>query len=401
MKLWTAQSVSQLGTQLGALSLTALVFLRASPAEMGILAAATGAPVVVGALLAGVWIDRVRRRPVLITADVGRALILGGVALGAALGRVDMIHLYVAGAMTGLFTLLFDLAYRSYLPGLIGRPELLEGNRRLAVSEAVAESGGNSLGGALMQTVGAPFCLAADAATFAVSGAFVAMIRAGEPATRRVAGPRRFATDVREGIRTLLDHAVLRTLAVSTVTFNFFGGFFVAVYGVFVVRELDLPVVLLGLVVGAGGLGALVGSFLVGPAARRFGLGPMIVTTRLAASATGFLTVLAGGPRPVAAAMLFASQLIGDPIHAMGDIGEMSVRQSITPDRFLGRTNAAMELLQTGAVPVGALLGGWLGSVIGARATLFIAVCAFTVRGLWLMRSPLRGYDEVPRDVTP
>jgi predicted MFS family arabinose efflux permease len=392
LKLWTAQTVSYFGSMFGALGLTALVFLDATPAEMGVLGMAQGLPVLLFALVAGVYIDRLPRRPVLIVADVGRFAVLLTVPAAAALDGLGMGQLYAVAFVAGTLELAFNLAYRSYLPALVSRHQLLPANSRLAATESVAETGSPALGGFVVQVAGGPVAVLLDAFTFLWSGLFVAAIRKPEPTAARE--QRSIAAESREGIAAVRRSPVLRALTGAKGTTSFFGNFIGALYGVFLINELGLSPLAMGITIGAGGLGSVFGAWLIGPLSRRIGFGMTMLI-----SSGGFyawLIPLAGGPKEVAFAMIVVAQLCGDPFWMMYEIGSVSLRQAVTSDEMLGRVSSTMHLVEAGLAPVGALTAGLLAEAIGVRETLAIAAAGVSAATIWVLLSPIPKLREPP-----
>jgi MFS family permease len=379
-----------------ALPLTALLVLSASPVEMGLLGAVGMAPVLLVGLPAGVWVDRLRRRPLMIWADVCRAVLLFSVPAAFLLGTLSMAQLYVVAALTGALNVLFDVSYRSYLPSLVRREQLVEGNSKLSMSNSVAEVAGPATGGILVQIATAPIAILVDAFSFLASALSLWGIRAPEPeAARRVEGANVWR-DVAEGLRAIAHQPLLRALALTALIANFFGGFFHALYSLYVIRELGMGPALLGVLVSAGGVGALAGAFLAQPAARRIGPGPTLIWAVVLAGGMQLLVPLAGGPVALAFAMLFMTQVIGDIGWAVYAISEMSLRQGVTPDRLLGRVNASMEFVAGGIGTVGLLVGGMLGEQLGLRPTIAVAAVGIATTFLVVLRSPARTLREQP-----
>jgi MFS family permease len=397
-KLWVAHTVSGLGTGITgqALPFTALLVLGASAGDMGLLAACAGAPVLLVILFAGVWADRLRRRPILIAADIGRAALLVTIPAAAVLGVLSLGQLFIVAALVESLSLFFNVAYRSYLPTLVQRERLVEGNSKLSAGGSVAEISGPALGGVLVQWLSAPFALLFDAASFLFSALFLGSIRTPEPPSAPPEERQSVRSEIGEGLRVVLSNPVLRALAACSGTFTFFGNFFHALYALYAVRDMGMPPGIVGVLIGAGGIGALVGAVLVGPITRRFGVGPTLIGSLTFAGIVGLPIVLVNGPLPVSVAVFFATQLVGDIAICIYLVTDMSLRQALVPDRLLGRANASMGFLVGGLGPVGALLGGLLGELIGARLTLTVAITAITLAPLWLFFSPARTLREPP-----
>jgi MFS family permease len=392
MKLWVGQTVSMFGSMItgGALPLTALLVLNASPAQMGLLAALGGAPVLLVSLFAGAWVDRTRRRPVLIAADLGRAVLLVSIPLAALLGWLRIEQLYLVALFAGVLTVAFDIAYQSYLPSLISREQLVDANSRLGVSESIAEIGGNALGGVLVQLVTAPLAIALDALSFVFSAITLGGIHLREPSPQ--GGPTAGSVwgDIGAGLRQLISDASLRALTGAASTAQFFGGFFGALYALFVIRDLQLGPAVLGILVGSGGIGALFGALVATRVTRRLGIGRTLLTSLLFAGAIQLTAVLAGGPTPVAAGILLFGQVVGDVAWGVYMISDRSLRQALAPAEMLGRINASHHFIAGGLGTLGLLVGGVLGEALGVRATLGISVAGMLLSASWVFFSPLR-----------
>ena len=392
MKVWLSHTISNIGNGITgiALPVIAVQALAATPGQMSVLSALDGIVVLLFGLLAGVWVDRLRRRPVLIATDLGRALIMASVPVAALLGILGMGQLYVVAALAALLSVFFQAADVAFLPGLVGARELVEGNSKLGISDALAEIAGPALAGALIAVITAPLSMLVDAFSFLASALFVARIRKPEPPPVTPTERRSVWHESIEGLLYVLKHPLLRVLAGSAGVFNFFGMFFATLYALYVIRILGLAPFLLGLLTAAGGLSALVGAALTERIVRRLGLGFAIGSGLFGYGLLGLLTPLAQGPAVVAAAMLFTSQLVGDMTASIYLIAELSLRQTLIPHHLLGRANAGILFLTRGVGPLGALLAGILAVAIGVRATLFIAVLGVMMAGLWILLSPVR-----------
>jgi MFS family permease len=401
LKLWAGETVSVFGSQITllALPLTAVLVLGATPAEMGILGALEMAPFLFISLFAGVWSDRWRLRPLMILADIGRTLSLGSIPLGYELGWLSIEYLYVVALITGVLTVFFDVAYQSYLPVLVGREHLVEGNGKLEISRSVAQITGPGLAGTLVQIASGPIALALDALSFAFSAIFLSFIKHTEPAKPVSQAGRNIWREIGEGLGVVFGNPYLRSIAACTGTTNLFTNIIAAVYTLYVVRELNLEAVHLGLIFGIGSIGALIGAVSAGWMARRFGLGWTIIGT---AGLTGFGALaapLAVGSVPVLMVILTTGYFVGSWVNPVYNINQVSLRQAITPHRLLGRMNASMRFLVWGTMPIGSLLGGFLGEVIGLRATLLVGALGTFLSVLPVLFSPVRGLKEQPAPV--
>lgn len=397
VKFWLGQTVSRFGSGITgiALPLTGVLLLAATPSQMGILSALDGAAVLAIGLFVGVWVDRVRRRPLLIATDLGRAFILGTVPLAALFGVLHIEQLYAVAALTGMFTVIFNVANQSFLPSLIPQTALVEGNSKLGVSDSLAEIGGPAVAGPLVQLVSAPFAVLFDALSFLFSAFCLGLIRKPEPPVAVAENRMSIWRDLVQGLHEVLKNPLLRSLAGGVGAFNFFGNFVGALYALYIIRELHAAPIFLGFLIATGGVSALVGAFIAERVVRRFGLGLTAGATLFIYGATGLLIPLAAGPTAVALSFLFTSQLAGDASVSIHLIAEVSLRQSIVPGNMLGRTNASLQFLSQGVAPIGALLAGILGGLIGLRLTILIGVLGVMAAGALLLLSPIRKISEI------
>jgi MFS family permease len=392
VKLWLGQTVSYFGSGITgiALPLTAVLVLAATPVQMGILGALDGVSVLVIGLFAGVLADRVRRRPLMIATDLGRALILGTIPLAVLLGVLSIDQLYIVAALAGMLTVIFTIASPAYLPSLIPEESLVEGNSKLGMSDALAEIGGPAVAGPLVQLLSAPIAIVFDAFSFLFSACCLGLIRKPESHTTSHEQRKSIWSDLIEGLRLVLQNPLLRSLAVSAGIFSLFGNFIGALYALYVIRQIGAPPIFLGLLVATGGLSALLGAFMAERVIQRFGLGKTVGVGLFIYGATGLLIPLAGGSVTFALIPLFLSQLLGDSSVSIYFIAGVSLRQSLVPSNLLGRTNASIQFLSQGVAPLGALLAGILGAMIGLRLTIFIGVLGVMLAGTWLLLSPVR-----------
>ena len=392
VRLWLGQTVSHFGSGITgiALPLTAVLILAATPVQMGILGALDGVSVLVIGLLAGVWVDRVRRRPLMIATDLGRAFILGTIPLAALLGVLHIVQLYVVAALAGMLTVLFTVASSAYLPSLIPQESLVEGNSKLGMSDALAEIGGPAVAGPLVQLLSAPFAILFDALSFLFSAGCLGLIHKPEPHPTTSEQRTSIWSDLIEGLRLVLKNPLLRSLAASASIFSLFGNFVGALYALYVIRQIGASPIFLGLLVATGGLSALLGAIMAERVIQRFGLGKTVGLGLFMYGATSLLIPLAGGSVTFALLLLFLSQLLGDASISIYFIAEVSLHQSLVSSNLLGRTNATMQFLSQGVAPLGALLAGILGGMIWLRLTIFIGVLGVMLAGAWLLISPVR-----------
>ena len=390
LRFWAAHSISLVGTGLGAIPFTAILVLDAGPLEMALVAAASLAPALVFGLPAGVWADRLHRRPILIAADLGRAAMLAGVlaAWWADVLRVE--HLYAVAFVNGALATFFDVAAQAYIPALVPRDDLVEANSKLSASASVAELGAFSLGGAIVQFAGAIWAVGSDAVSFLASALFVARIRRPEPARDARAGDQQHALkEVAEGLRAVAHDPLQRSLAVASASRHLTYGMVGAIILLYGTRTLGLGPGALGVIFGVGGATSLVGALLADRLTRRLGVGPAMVGSMVVGSLGGYFIVAAHGGPWLAAFFLVLSQLVVDPATSVEDISETSLRQAATPERLRGRVGAGVRTLSLSLELCGALAAGVLAQSVGLRAVLVIGLLPRLAGALWLLASPV------------
>jgi MFS family permease len=371
-RLWYATTVSQVGTQVSelALPLTAIALLRASPVQIGALAAAGYLPLATFGLPAGAWADRLRRRSVLVVSDLARAAVLGSVPVAYTIWHVTMLQLYVVALLVAGFSVFFDAAYPAYLPSVVERSELARGNARLQVSEQGAAVVGPGIAGWLIGLVGAPLAVAVDAGSYLGSAAFISRIRHREPPpVPRVAGGR-MRTDIAQGLRHVMADPHLRAIAVASGLINLFGRMVVVVVLIYLVRSAGYSAVAIGIVFAAGSVGFLVGAAIADRVFDRIGLGRSIVVGGTMAAAP-FLLIAA--PSPSVAGPFVAAALFVYGVGALTfSIGSVTLRQLTVPSALLGRVTASIRLLAWIAQPIAGVLGGALAAELGLHRALWV-----------------------------
>lgn len=403
LKLWTGQTVSIFGSLITrvALPLLAILTLGASPLQVALLQMADGAPPLLAGPWAGVWADRLRRRPLLIAADLGRASLLATIPLAAWTGRLGMTLLYVVALLASALTVLFDVAYQAYLPTVVPRDALVEGNSKLAASAAVAEFGGFGLSGVLVQTLTAPVAILIDAVTFIVSATSLALLHKPERLLNPVPETVSSALhELREGVLTVARERLLRPLAVAAAVDLFFTHMWVAVLMLFLLRDLRLTPGPIGVVFGIGGIASLIGAFGATKLERRYGSGRAIVGGLLVYRFGAFPVALAAGPAPLIL-LLLAGQQATDAAYTVFHITRLSLIQRLVPDRLLGRVSATFHTLERSAMLLGLFVGGLLGNWIGLRPTLLVGMIGALASVAILFASPVRGLRDLPRGVPP
>jgi Na+/melibiose symporter-like transporter len=398
LKFWAGQTISAFGTQvtLLALPLTAALVLNASPAQMGVLAAAQRTPALLVGLHAGVWVDRSRKRPLLIAADLGRAVLLAAVPLAYRLGVLRIEPLYIVGFLVGVLDTFFSTAYFPLLLSVVHRDRIVEARSKLNVSGTAVHLAGPGLAGALVQAVTAPIAILADALSFVISALSLALMRTEELAPPPAEHRQSVGCEIVEGLHLVVRNPFLRAIAGANGTWQFFDNVVMAVLVLYITRELGLSPGMLGLVFIGGPLGFLAGNLLAERVIRWLGFGSTAMWGGIIGSAGAVLYALAGGPVLFAVSMLIVTELIITFGGGLYSITTGSLMQIVTPDQMLGRMNASFTFLTVGVAPLGALAGGFLGEVIGLRPTLIVGAIGEVIGVLWVWFSPLRTLREPP-----
>jgi MFS family permease len=397
LKLWSAETISQLGTQVSllALPLVAIITLEVSAFEVALLSVVEFAPFILVTLPAGVWVDRLRRLPILVAGDLGRVILLATIPLAWALDVLTIWQLYAVGFGVGVCAVFFDVAYQSYLPSLVDRQQLVEGNAKLEVSRSGAQIAGPAMAGPLVQTLTAPLAVLGDALSFVASALFLFRIRAQETAPERPLKHERtpMRRELGEGLRYVLGHRYLRWIAASTATFNFSSNVMWAILLVYAVRVLDLSPSEIGLVFAIGNVGYLVGAITTGRLSAALGVGPAIVL----GAATGGSTLLVPlAPESEPLPFLIAAQAIvgfGLPLY---NVTQVSLRQAITPERLQGRMNSVMRFIVWGVIPLGSLAGGALATATDLKVAIWVGAIGMSTAFLPVLLSPVRSLRHVP-----
>ena len=373
-----------------ALPLVALLVLGAGPREMAYLVISGSAGVLLVGLVAGAWVDRLRRRPILVWTDIIRAALLFWIPIAYAIGALRIEQLYAVAFLEACLASLFNAAYPAYVPSLIGTDRVVDANSKLATSSSIAEIGGPGLAGALVQIAGAPFAILIDAFSFMVSAVSLAIIRSPEPLRPTRDTTTRIVYEIIEGLSAVRRHAIVFPLALRSILGHVFGSFYGVLYSLYLLQDLHLDPLLLGIVISAGGVGSLVGSVFASRAIRSLGIGPAIIWMALGSSALGVLTPLAQGPVLIATLMVFLPQLIGDGLQTIEGVGEISLVQGLIPDRILGRANATLEVVSHGiGYPIGALVAAAIAEGIGVRGAIAVGWAGMAASILFLVVSPL------------
>jgi MFS family permease len=400
LKLWVGDTISQFGSQITALAipLTAAVLLGASPFEIGLLGTVEMLPFLLISLPAGVWVDRMARRRVLISGDLVRAVALATIP-GIWFVRQDLLGmpwLYAVAIVVGIATVFFDSAYQAYLPSLVERNQLIEGNQKLEISRSTAQLTGPGVAGAMISFLSAPVTIALDAVSFFVSAVAVWLIRKPEPAPEPRTGGQQsnFLAEIREGLGVITGSPILRAIAACTSTSNLSTSIAFAAFIIFLTRDLGLDAARIGLIFALGNIGGLVGALIAGRVPKIVGTGPAIIGS--AAFGSAFLWLNAAATPETALPLLVLTGLTSQIGNQVYNVNQVSLRQAITPDRLQGRMNASMRFIVWGTIPIGTFVGGILATVIGVRQAVFVGSIMALAAFLFVLFSPVRRLKEPP-----
>ncbi len=398
-RLWVGDTLSQLGVPLTGLALPVLAVetLGADERQMGLLVALESVAFLVIGLPAGAWVDRWRKKRVLVAGDLARAAVLASVPLAWAAGTLTMVQLYVVAAALSVATVFFDVAYQSFLPSLVAPEQVVDGNSKLQASQSVAQIAGPAAGGALLKVLSPAWLVAGNAVTFLLSAAFVGRIAHSEtPPDRSTRRPLR--VEVGEGLRFVVTHRLLRRIVACTSLSNLFMAMTAALLTLFVLRDLGESPATLGLVFSASAVGGLVGAVVTNAVTRVVGEGRAIALSALVGVPFLALTPAAAlVPEGRWAAVVLVVGGVGTWFSVVVyNITQVSFRQRVCPPALLGRMNASVRFVVWGTQPIGALAGGLLGAALGVLPTLWLAVAGGLLATLPVVVSPLLGMRDLP-----
>jgi MFS family permease len=394
-RLWIGQSISELGSQVTtlALPLAAVLVLHASTLQVGLLTTAGYAAFLLVGLPAGAWVDRLRRRPIMITADIVRAVTLASVPAAYALRVLTLGQLYVVAFTVGVASVFFDVAYMSYVPSLVGVEHVVEANAKLQVTVSLAQVGGPSAAGYLIGALGAPVAFLANAASFVVSVLSLAAIREREPPPVRD-DPRTIRAEMTEGVTFVVREPILRMIAGCTATWNLFYSAIYAIVVVFLVRQVHLNASTIGLILSAGAVGGVIGGLFASRLRVRLGSARIIwVSAAVTAPFALLIPLTSAGPGVAFFAVSAFVISLGSVVY---NVNQASFRQLLCPPRLLGRMNATIRFIVWGTIPLGGLLGGVLGSWLGDRQAIWVGAVGVALAPTWLLLSPLLRLRDAP-----
>ena len=402
LKIWTAATISLFGSQVSAIAIPTIAIntLNVSPFEAALLGFFEMLPFILFTLPAGVWVDRLRRRPILIVGDLGRAVALATIPIAFAAGSLTVLQLYVVAFATGILTVFFDVADQSYLPSLVSAGQLIEANAKLQVSQSAAQVGGQGVGGAIIGLVSAPFAVIVDSVSFLASAALIFLVRRPEPDPERpvvaegARGPG-MRSEIGDGLRYVGGHPLLRSIAACTGTSNFFSSLMFSILFVYLYRVVELSPLTVGLVFGLGNIGFLVGAGMSSRIPGRIGLGRTILLAAVVGGVAPSLIAVAPENSAAIPFLLVAGVLAGWA-QVVYNVNQVSLRQAITPARMQGRMNATMRFIVWGTMPPGLIIGGVLGSNLGLHETIWIGAIGGLFAFLPILFSQVVGLREIP-----
>lgn len=395
--LWAGRTIDLFATHVAMLAIpyTAAVVLDASPMQMGLLTALGFAPWLLFGLLAGAVVDRTQRRLVMVIAGLARALLILTIPAAALLDSLTFWHLALVALSIGVLAVFFQTASGAIVPSIVTKDQLIDANAKLNASRSVMTIAGPSAGGFLVQLLTAPIALIVNAVCDVVSALFIVRLRAREPRSQST-DRRRIRSEISDGIRFLLRQPILRALAGESATGNLGASMMLALIVLFATRDLKLSAGEIGAVMALGGAGGVVATLLTGRVAGWLGIGRTLTASCVVAAAGVLLMPAAGGSRLLILAVLaMAYFLYGGSVTTFAILAG-SLRQAVTPDRMMGRVLASTGVAITGMSPVGALLGGLLGTVLGVRPTLAIAGALTLAATLWIAGTQVGRLQSLP-----
>lgn len=396
MRFWTGQTISMFGSLIGkvALPLTAVLLLDATPAQMSLIRTAELLPGVLVGLWAGLWVDRMRRRPLMIYTDLGRFLLIALIPLMAFSGHLRIGHMVLVAMGVSLLTVVFDVAYEAYLPTLVTRDALVEANAKIQATGAIAEVTGFGMAGAMVQLLTGPVTLLIDALSFLASALNLMRIRSPEPAPKPAESREGSLQEIKAGLQVVVGNPILLALTGASAIRSLFMSVIGVLLYLYLSHTLQLEPTEMGLLFAIGGVVSLVGAMLAPRVLKRFGLGPTLIGMALLATAGALCLPLAAGPFWLILLFLAGQQVLADGALTIMAIAEVSLRQKITPDEILGRVNASVRVADWGAMLIGTLLGGVLGELVSLRTGLWVAGLGQLLGVAWLWLSPVRRLRE-------
>lgn len=398
---WGGDAISQLGAQftLLAIPVLAVEVLAATELEVGFLGAAQTAAFLLVGLPAGAWVDRMLKRRVMIAADLVRAVALGVIPVLFFAGSLQIWHLYLVAGVVGIATVFFDVSYQSYPPILLPGTQIASANSKLEATAQVARIGGPGIAGAMLAIVSAPVLLLIDALSYLASAFAIWRVRDDERPVDR-AQRQSLPKEIAEGLRFVFGHRLLRRIVGTTAGSNLFGTIATTLTPVLVLRTLGFEPFVLGLVLAAGAAGGLLGAIATPWITKRIGEGTSISVSSIAFGVALFALPLAAlVPRELAVPVLVVGEFVVAFNILLYNITQVTMRQRICPPRLLGRMNASIRFVVWGVMPIGSLVAGFLGTVIGLVPTMWIGAIGGLLAAGFVVFSPLTTMRELPKEL--
>jgi MFS family permease len=401
LKLWMGQSISSFGSQFTfiAVPLLATVILGATPTQMGLLTSFGFLPFLLFSLVAGVWVDRIRRRPILITANIANALSLLTIPIFYYFDLLSISILLIIQFLVGTGSVFMSITSGSYLPSIIKKEQLIDGNSKFQLTNSLARITGSGLGGGLVALLSAPFVILLDALTYIMSALFLLSIKSKEKLIESKKEDRNIMKEIREGIQIVFGTPVIRSILFSSTCYNFFYSMFLPLFILFVSRDLQLSSTLIGIIFAMGGVGAFIGSSLAKMLGNKLGIGSLLskinmltgLSIIMMVASTIFETII------MVSLILFA-QVILSGCATIYSINTVSLRTAITPIHLLGRTNASLQTISFGGLAIGPILGGAIAGLIGNASMIVICGIGIALSTLLIYLSPVRLIKEIPKE---
>jgi MFS family permease len=400
-RFWFSDTVVQFGNQFSvfALPVLAVLSLNATPLDIGIITALAIAPYPLLGLFVGVWADRFRKRRIMVVCNFGRMVTLATVPVGFVLKVLSLTQIFAVALVAGIFSVFFDISYQAYLPILVDRGDLIEGNQKLQLSASGAQVAGPGIAGFVYQAIGGAFTVAVDSVGYLVSAVALLAIRKDEPPRVRKDGDPApdFFKEMREGLSVVLGSGYLRTIAAATATSNLGSNMVQAVVVIFALRTLHFAASEYGLVLSIGAVGFLAGVLVVNRVTARLGLGPTLALSITLPVAFALYPLALLG---YAFVVLSVSSFIVGASIPLYNVNQISLRQAMTPNRLQGRMNATMRTIVWGTIPIGSLIGGVLGVEIGVVDTIYVGSAIAALAVAWILFGPVIKLRRQPEPIT-
>ena len=403
LNLWGSETISQFGSQISllAIPLLAAVTLDATPLEMGILGAAGGFPRLILGFLAGPWVDRHRKRPIMVLTDVGRALVVLAIPVAALLDHLSIGLLLVVATLIGMMSVYFNTAYTAIIPVLVQRRQLGDANGKLMSSYSLAQTAGPAIAGTLISLLSAPVVMLVNCATYLWSAWFLRHIRKPEPPPPERARRHHFRQEILDGFRVLVASPILRATTTCSVAISLSGNIFLAVYVLYMTNDLHLSSSGIGLVYASGGIGSLLGTFVSSWFARKLGVGRTIVWSAIACGLLGMTVPLAILVPDHALPLIVFAECFQWMTLMVHDVNRVSLRQALTPDHLQGRVSASTQALYGGAQTLGLLAGGVVGDLFGVQVALIVGIAGMFAASWFVWASPTNEVRVMPAEPDP